>query len=137
MLYPGAIINLVVLGPTNDVDFAGWKLGALSTGLIPSKAVLASVHNLKVSVSDRGVYLTQYGVSSVVIRSNVATTASQHRRLRGEQGDSRYEDKLGLYSIRLWPRDKEKGICHAASVADTGPSLPVRFERTFLGSVGI
>lgn len=81
--------------------------------------------------------MTQYGVSSVVIRSNVATTLSQQRRLREEQGDLRYEDKLCLYSIRLGPRDKEKGICHATSVTNTGPSLPVRFERAFLGTVSI
>lgn len=46
-------------------------------------------------------------------------------------------DKFGLYNIRFWPRDKEQGIGHRATMTDAGPTLSTCLKRSFLAMMSM
>jgi hypothetical protein len=70
---PSTWEDLGVLSPANDLYFGCRELGAVCAVLVPPPALLASVHNLEVGVTDWVKDLGQGRVAGVVFRRDVAT----------------------------------------------------------------
>lgn len=68
------------------------------------------------------------GVAGIIIWSDVAADRISESTTNSELVSLPCIDKFSLNSIVQGPRHKEEGVRHAASMADTGPSLPAGLQ---------